>query len=183
MALGLLDSVLKNMNFRRWKDKFYLAFYDMDTALGKDNAGNNSEYLCFSDYWRPDSATQGGSTVLKPAISYKDWYDINVEGGYDIPSSYLFAVAKYGHCAMEKGDDELKDWYPPNVWARFRRANTLYGWDTAPTGMNNAHIGCLSSANAFIDNYYGKHLEKVPDVVFNLNYRAKYLMLDKNGAA
>jgi hypothetical protein len=56
MALGLVDSVLKNMNLKTWDGKkFYLAFYDMDTSLGKDNAGKNTDPLRFSDYWEPKS--------------------------------------------------------------------------------------------------------------------------------
>ena len=177
MALGLLDSVLKNMNFRKWKNKFYLAFYDMDTSLGKDNAGNNSDYLCFSDYWEPKTSTTGGSTVLEPAASYKDWYDKNIKGGFDIPSSYLFALAKYGYHILR--DQQLEDWYPQNLWARFRRSDTqIPGW-SLPNNANSNHIGCLKNADAFIDNYFAKHLETVPDVIFNLNYRAKYLQIQK----
>lgn len=177
MALGLLDSVLKNMNFRKWKDKFYLAFYDMDTSLGKDNAGNNSDYICFSDYWEPASKEQGGTIILEPAVSYKDWYQKDIKGGYDVPSSYLFALAKYGYHILKNA--ELKDWYPQNVWARFRRNNTnISGW-TAPASANLNHIGCLKNANLFIDNYFSKHLENVPDVIFNLNYRTKYLQVEQ----
>lgn len=177
MALGLLDSVLKNMNFRKWKNKFYLAFYDMDTSLGKDNAGNDSDYICFSDYWEPNKSTLGGSTILEPAISYKDWYDINKSGGYDVPSSYLFALTKYGYHILN--NPELKDWYPQNLWARFRRNNTnIPGWSLSNSDNAN-HIGCLKNANQFIDNYFNKHLENVPDVIFNLNYRNKYLQVEQ----
>lgn len=178
MAFGLLDSVLKNMNFRKWLDKFYLAFYDMDTCLGKDNAGNNSDYLCFSDYWAPAS-TQGVSyNELRPAISYKDWYDSRIEGGFDIPSSYLFAVAKYSSKFIE-GDNTIQYWYPQNVWARFRRKETQIQW-TSPLFANEKHVGCLTNADSFIDNFFAKHLEKVPDVLFNLNYRIKYLHVVNN---
>jgi hypothetical protein len=56
MALGLVDSVLKNMNLKTWDGKkFYLAFYDMDTSLGKDNKGLDTDPLRFSDYWEPKS--------------------------------------------------------------------------------------------------------------------------------
>ena len=56
MALGLVDSVLKNMNLKTWDgEKFYLAFYDMDTSLGKDNRGNDTDPLRFSDYWEPQA--------------------------------------------------------------------------------------------------------------------------------
>ena len=57
MALGLVDSVEKNLNIKTWSaaengtnSKCGLFFYDMDTALGKDNAGNKTSYFAFSDY-------------------------------------------------------------------------------------------------------------------------------------
>lgn len=178
MALGLLDSVLKNMNFRKWDKKFYLAFYDMDTSLGKDNAGRDSDYLCFSDYWRPAYTGGSGSfRVLQPAVSYKDWYDKSVSGGYDVPSSYLFAIAKYAYHVYQ--DSQLADWYPQNLWARFRRKDTIIPqWDIPQNGNVN-HIGCLQNADTFIDNYYAGHLHNVPDTIFNFNYRAKYMRIDQ----
>jgi hypothetical protein len=30
---------------------YYIAFYDMDTALGKDNDGKKVGYFAYSDYW------------------------------------------------------------------------------------------------------------------------------------
>ena len=176
MALGLLDSVLKNLNVKTWNNRtFYTAFYDMDTSLGKDNAGNNSNYICFSDYWLPQETIYDGYTVLEQAKSYKDWFDPNVMG-FDIPSTYLFALVKYGHHILASSTQELKDWYPNNLWARMRRSsNTLNNW-IAPTGTNMNHVGCLRNADYFVNTFYGDYLSKVPDCFFNLNYRKKYLI-------
>lgn len=180
MALGLLDSVLKNLNLKKWKNKFYAAFYDMDTGLGKDNAGINSNYTCFSDYWEPKTSTLGGTTMLEPAMSYKDWFDKDIVG-FDVPMTYLFALAKYAY--QFGGTEELKDWYPNNLWARFRRSNkNIQGW-TLPAKTNENHICCLETADKFIDNFYKKHLDAVPDVFFNLDYRTKYLKVNDLGNA
>lgn len=52
MVLGMVDSVQKNMNLKTWNDKtWYPAFYDMDTCLGIDNSGKDTDYFTFSDYW------------------------------------------------------------------------------------------------------------------------------------
>jgi hypothetical protein len=97
MAFGLVDSVMKNLNLKTWNNQtFYTAFYDIDTGLKKDNAGNNTDYKAFSDFWKANSEELGGSTFLRPAISYKDWYDKNVHG-FDVPVTYLLALAKYAY--------------------------------------------------------------------------------------
>lgn len=57
MVLGLVDSVMKNLNIKTWNSKpdgtatWYPAFYDMDTCLGINNQGNPISYFAFSDYW------------------------------------------------------------------------------------------------------------------------------------
>jgi hypothetical protein len=83
------------MNLKTWNGTtFYTAFYDMDTSLGKDNAGNDTDPVAFSDYWKGEWEEEDGTTVLKQASQYRDWYDPEIPG-YDIPSHYLFALAKY----------------------------------------------------------------------------------------
>lgn len=181
MALGLLDSVMKNMNLKTWNNKtYYTAFYDMDTSLGKDNAGIDSDYTCFSDYWKPVIEGEEGAAykVLKSAVSYKDWFDPDIVG-FDVPMTYLFALCKYGYHIL--GDPELEDWYPGNLWARMRRStnDNIAGW-TLPTGGNKNHLGCLASADKFINEYYANYLNKIPDIFFNLDYRKKYLNTVKN---
>ena len=182
MAFGLVDSVMKNLNLKTWnQETFYTAFYDIDTALQKDNAGNDTNYIAFSDYWEAVEHTLGGSTFLDPAISYKDWFNKDVNG-YDIPMTYLLALAKYSYQYIED-DQTIKDWYPNNIWARFRRKSlNIPGWDK-PSNINNNHIGCLTTADSFIDGYFKNHLSKIPDVFFNLNYRKKYFVLDKNSGS
>jgi hypothetical protein len=57
MAFGLVDSVQKNLNIKTWSaadsgngSKSGLFFYDMDTCLGKTNAGGKASYFSFSDF-------------------------------------------------------------------------------------------------------------------------------------
>jgi hypothetical protein len=56
-----------------------------------------------------------------------------------------------------------------------RSIKTIPMW-TAPE--DTAHIGVLPNADSFIDNFYKNHLEKIPDIFFNSNYRKKYFILD-----
>jgi hypothetical protein len=114
MAFGLVDSVQKNLNIKTWNGRtFGLYFYDMDTALGTSNSGGDTSYFCFSDYWKTDITEyrdEEGNLVLdsngNPVYKnsgvkvYRDHYpeDKSLPSGYDIPSTYLFAISKYAAC-------------------------------------------------------------------------------------
>ena len=192
MAFGLVDSVMKNLNVKTWDatfqdgdtndeinskvGKWYVAFYDMDTSFGKDNEGKKTSYFAFSDYWK----TSGSSTLEIPTI-YRDFYpktDPNnpyvenqslKESGFDIPSSYLFAVAKYAHL-LNDGGYTLKKSIPHNIWGRWRYTATSSLGEVSGSGT-----GELRSASYFIDKYFIRNLDDIPEQLWALNYRFKYL--------
>ena len=55
MVLGLVDSVMKNLNIKTWSGKnsagttWVTAFYDMDTCLGINNSGGKISYFAFKN--------------------------------------------------------------------------------------------------------------------------------------
>ena len=166
MVFGLVDSVKKNLNIKSWaaKPKFYIAFYDMDTSFGKDNLGSYVSYFAFSDYWKQ---TVEGNT-LKDLYIYRDFYpktqnaSYNIPIGYDVPSSYLFAIAKYAQLSIldvNVNSAKMYAFSPESVYANLR----------APGN------GELRSAKYFVDNYFGKDLDAIPEALWSLNYRNKYL--------
>jgi hypothetical protein len=117
MAFGMLDSIEKNMNIKSWNSgqTFSLAFYDMDTALGLDNGGQYIEYYAFSDYFD----LLNDSTTLEQAVIYRDFFSpSSTYKGFDTPSSYLLAIAKYS--ALILGSDIIGN-FPLRFWARLRR--------------------------------------------------------------
>ena len=171
MAFGLVDSVEKNLNIKSWTNgkEFYLAFYDMDTCLGVSNSGSKISYFAFSDYWDWAASIEGGSF-----ISTKIYRDYSPKGGgtsevgadsfFDVPSSYLFAIAKYAYfvlLANSTSSEQVSSIssHPNNLWALWRRNG-----------------GCLENAKSFIDRYYKHHLSTIPEVAFNYNYRYKYFV-------
>lgn len=175
MALGLVDSVQKNMNIKTWNgNTFYTAFYDMDTSLGKDNAGNDTDPVAFSDFWKAEQANEYGEVVLKQATQYRDWYDPDIHG-YDIPSHYLFALAKYAPMVIDS--EQIYRYCPNNIWARFRRSDASPINDNGYTNFITNSLGCLRNSDYFIETYYGNYLSKVADLLFNFNYRKKYLTI------
>ena len=204
MAFGLTDSVQKNLNVKTWNaswsndyinqnnvtdvhGKWFVAFYDMDTAFGRYNNGDylDYSYFAFSDYWNANEETLTSPTIyrdFKPSSTNDE--KVKIEG-FDIPSSYLFAVAKYAAIAFDNdgttnpngsslntGNDAFQMYVPNNIWAKYRNipsseTNVLY------TGLNG--LGELRNAEYFIDNYFSKELNNIPEQLWNMNYRFKYL--------
>ena len=178
MVLGLVDSVQKNLNIKTWNASdpyptMATFFYDMDTCLGKSNSGAKTSYFAFSDYWKSnidrydasgnlipdwDTTTPVARTVNKGITNFRDTFlwDSNVTG-YDTPSSYLFAIAKYGYL-MDFVRAAFPNIFPQNIYAKWRQAT-----------------GALSSADNFINTYFASNLDGIPACLINLNYRNKYL--------
>lgn len=188
MAFGLIDSVQKNMNIKSWtgkwdnsggtgRAKFYAAFYDMDTCLGINNAGSETSYFAFSDYWQySDSSESAGAVRPGQVTIYRDYSPPAESGGdgdkltsadfYDTPSSYLFAVAKYAKLEEGVAGTEIANW-PKELWAKWR-SSTINEAD--PTQA------CLRSASYFIDNYFASNIDAVSIPMVNMNYRNKYFV-------
>ena len=184
MAFGMIDSVQKNFNIKSWTNKgleiandinsdesnigtFYAAFYDMDTGLGITNTGKRMTYFSFSDYWQSIIDDE----ELKPVKVVRDWSPSSTHNNdedvsfFDVPSSYLFAIAKYAPVIQKDGwDDEYSSFNrnPSNIWAEWRRSN-----------------GCLRNAKYFMDKYFNSHLGNVPASALNWNYRYKYFVKTK----
>lgn len=177
MAFGLVDSVQKNLNIKTWNGKtFGLYFYDMDTALGTSNSGGDTSYFCFSDYWKtniteyrdeegnPVIDSEGNTVYKNSGVNiYRDYYpeDPSLPSGYDIPSTYLFAVSKYAACfesELSSAEKNITLISPQSLWGDWRKKG-----------------GFLESADVFVNNYFKDHLSKVPNILLNLNYRNKYL--------
>lgn len=172
MAFGLVDSVEKNLNIKTFDGgkTFKMAFYDMDTCLGRDNGGNEVKYFAFSDYWSENSDHQ--ITVYPDYYPYKQSGTANdIPIGFDIPSSYLFSIAKYAKSIGLFSEDNVVT--PADLWAEWR--------GTKHNEENNIEGG-LYSAEEFVDTYFSKHLNSLNESIFNLNYRFKYLRRQYNSS-
>ena len=184
MAFGLVDSVQKNMNIKTWnadpstgKGKFYAAFYDMDTCLGINNAGRDTSYFAFSDYWDYREEEQADRVIPSGVTIYRDYSpkpdNADDSDYYDTASSYLFAVAKYARFIDLPNNDVTTMW-PKELWAKWRGSYTS---DLDPG------YGCLRNAQYFIDNYFGNNLGSVPAPLISANYRNKYLYIKENASS
>ena len=178
MALGLVDSVQKNLNIKTWNNQtWYLAFYDMDTCLGINNQGSDINYFAFSDYWHSSYTTKGDTDYPTNATIYRDFSPHSMgENGFDVPSSYLFAVAKYSKLIYNSTSDESAAYtsvYPQELYAKWR-SNTI---------NNETNEGILKNADYFVDNYFANNLGNINPTLVSYNYRSKYLSLGSNEAS
>ena len=181
MAFGLVDSVQKNLNIKSFKEDgpFYIAFYDMDISFSRDNGGSYVHPFAFSDFWGIinnenviyrdfypnfnvyEKAANSGLNIMD-----EDDYKLIPSGqGYDIPSSYLFAIGKYAKLFYQNKENTRYATNPNYLWYTFR----------------NSTNSPLSSAKNFVKNYFGKDLNKINRLFFNANYRFKYLQKTQTG--
>ena len=166
MALGLIDSILKNMNLKSWDNhKCYCAFYDMDCALGEDNSGAETvSYMAATDFWY--SKIENGY-IQEVDVDYDYWDEEAGGKGFDFTSSYLLAVIKYAKpisSIIEDLNDLSLNNYPQEFWAKLRQKG-----------------GELESADTFIEKYYKSGVHIIPEYLTSLNYKAKYLYKDEEG--
>lgn len=179
MVLGLVDSVMKNLNIKTWSGKnpagttWVTAFYDMDTCLGINNSGGKISYFAFSDYWDGKlKKTQDGVDYPDNVNIYRDFSPSTLgSNGFDVPSSYLFAVAKYARLIF-KDDEQYTVNYPQELYAKWRSNVT----------NKKTHEGILKNADYFVDNFYANNLGSINSLLVTYNYRSKYLALDDSGS-
>lgn len=160
MAFGMVDSLGKNLTLRTWNaaleqntqrtsGQFYTSFYDMDTALGLDNYGNEEiPPTIYIDYWYNEivNGYTKASKITNGSIS-------GVKG-YDMPNSRLWEVIR-----------DMINRDPGNV---VRNYQTVWS-DLRKNG------GLLSDVDTFINNYYIEHTKNIGEIMYNLDYSIKYL--------
>lgn len=178
MVLGLVDSVMKNLNIKTWNAKsdgtatWYPAFYDMDTCLGINNQGNPISYFAFSDYWHSQINKTVNDVEYPSAVKiYRDFSPHSLgENGYDVPTNYLFTVAKYAKLIFTDNTSEQAVYlsqYPQELYAKWR------------SNVENpeTHEGILKNADSFMENFFANNLASICPALVSYNYRSKYLKL------
>lgn len=182
MVLGLVDSVMKNLNIKSWNVKsdgtgtWYPAFYDMDTCLGINNQGNPISYFAFSDYWHSQILKTVNDVEYPSAVRiYRDFSPHSLgENGYDVPTNYLFTVAKYSKLIFTDNSSEQSVYlsqYPQELYAKWR-SNTI---------NSETNEGILKNADSFMSNFFANNLAAICPALVSYNYRSKYLKLANAG--
>lgn len=182
MTLGLVDSVMKNLNIKTWNTKsdgtatWYPAFYDMDTCLGINNQGNPISYFAFSDYWHSQITKTINEVEYPTAVRiYRDFSPHSLgENGYDVPTNYLFTVAKYAKLIFTDNSSDQSVYlaqYPQELYAKWR----------SNTQNPETNEGVLKNADVFMENFFSNNLAAICPALVSYNYRSKYLKLENAG--
>ena len=165
VVFGLVDSLGKNMVLRSWNvggeltssdhNKWWPCFYDMDTALGLSNTGEeNVAKTAYIDIFKNADDKDGVNSL---SISYND-----PDGGYDTYSSRLWDVLRDDRF-ISTGTYDLT--YEA-IWDLWRINSKLIGGDPK---------NGISGSKLFVDDYFSSQTEGCGELLYNYDYRVKYL--------
>lgn len=162
MLFGLVDSLGKNLNMRIWKNThlqevspiWYTCFYDMDTAMGIDNAG---------------------AEIVKPDVLDEELYN-------DPELIRKLAYGTYGNEKMYTVRDNklwgildhptFKDQYGASggVGGGIASRESLYAavWNFLRTNY-------LKSADDFMNTYFDNQTDGVGELLYNQDFDVKYV--------
>lgn len=168
LVFGLVDSVCKNMVFRTWDAiKWVLAFYDMDTAFKKDNGGSSSiKYDAHFNYFynTEDTYSDAKNSYIEGVTNFPRKEQIN-DDNWD----YVYA----GMCSVDGTT-------PNRLWkiitqcdSRLINANNYS--ETLPGYYWNLRNNYIKDPDAFIDEYFSSYVNRSGAIMYNYDYRQKYV--------
>lgn len=158
LLFGCVDSMCKNLTIRSWgTDVWYASFYDMDTAFGLNNAGQD-----IVEYW----------------AHLHRWYNI---------ASQDTNITQYTQEKNYVSSDVVKQYFA-SWWNRiWEILENLAGIDSGSTENRasleslyvNLRTNLFPNPNKFIKDYYQAYTEKTGSIMFNYDYKIKYLAISK----
>lgn len=168
IAFGLVDSLGKNMTLRSWNvggeltstnhNKWYPCFYDMDTANGLSNTGEeNVPKTAYIDTFDNAKVESGVNSLVITRNS--------PNGGYDTYSSRLWDVlrdSRFINTGVYSGNEYN------GLWDAWRNRDSL-----------------LKNSEYFLNTYFSTQTKDCGELLYNFDYKVKYLTKYSNreGAA
>lgn len=152
LVFGMVDSMCKNLTLRSWgSDIWYTAFYDMDTAFGLNNAGED-----IVEYW----------------AHLNRYYNVLADDGTTTVATENNYVSR----------DEIKQYFA-SWWNRIweilvnlpLKDSNIGSRNTIAATYVNLRENLFSDPDQFIDNYYKSYTDTTGSIIFNYDYRIKYL--------
>ncbi len=158
LIFGCVDSMCKNLTLRSWgTDVWYCCFYDMDTAFGLNNAGQD-----IVEYW----------------AHLHRWYNI---------ASQDTGITQFTQEKNYVSSDSYKQYFA-SWWNRIWEVlENLAGMDSGSTENRtsleslyvNLRTNLFPDPDKFIKDYYQSYTEKTGSIMFNYDYKIKYLAISK----
>lgn len=158
LIFGCVDSMCKNLTIRSWgTDVWYCCFYDMDTAFGLNNAGQD-----IVEYW----------------AHLHRWYNI---------ASQDTRITQFTQEKNYVSSDSYKQYFASwwnRIWEVLEN---LAGMDSGSTENRtsleslyvNLRTNLFPDPDKFIKDYYQSYTEKTGSIMSNYDYKIKYLAISK----
>lgn len=164
ILFGMVDSLGKNLTLRCWNlgqvdyEMWYPCFYDMDTSLGLDNAGGETtRSTAYIDSFKPRKSMTTGNIVGMEVVEGD-----TVGGQYAQAKSRLWDILKQPGFFYNWKNEGTSENYFETLWKLFRNTD-------------DPKFGKIIDADNFINNYFSKNLDGVGELLYNLDFREKYL--------
>lgn len=158
LLYGCVDSMCKNLTLRNWgTDVWYACFYDMDTGFGLNNAGQD-----IVEYW----------------AHLHRWYNI---------ASQDTNITQFTQQKNYVSTDQAKQYFA-SWWNRIWEVlENLSGIDSGSTENRvsleslyvNLRTNLFPDPDKFIKDHYQSYTEKTGSIMFNYDYKVKYLVISK----
>lgn len=158
LIFGCVDSMCKNLTLRNWgTNVWYCSFYDMDTAFGLNNAGQD-----IVEYW----------------AHLHRWYNVNSQDS---------GLTTFTQQKNYSSNDEVKQYYASwwnRIWEVLENLPTIDSGSTENrTSLESLYINLrtnlFKNPDQFIKDYYQAYTEQTGSIIFNYDYKIKYLSISK----
>lgn len=156
LLFGMVDSMCKNLTIRNWgTNEWYPSFYDMDTAFGLNNAGQDVvEYFAHLHRWYNIPSLGTGVTT------------------FTVEKNYV-------------SSDEIKQYFASwwnRIWEVLENLSGIDSGNTVDrtsleTTYANMRINLFPNPDDFINKYYKSYTEQTGSIMFNYDYNIKYLKI------
>ncbi len=184
-VFGMVDSLSKNLTLRSWncnlKDRvntvWYPCFYDMDTALGLTNDGE--EIVNYDDF--VDRYTNTGIIYEDNGKSALSTNGLKVDANFDSPefqNKYGGYNSKLWRILRKKSETSLSEvWSSDENGSDFFKRSQYNGdyYENIYAKLRNDEDGLLKNADKFIEDFIVQ-TENCGEIIFNQNYFTKYLV-------
>ena len=157
LLFGMVDSMAKNLTLRSWGGNiWYTSFYDMDTAFGLNNSGQDIvEYWAHLHRWYNIQAADTGITTFTLERNYTN---LNPEG-----------IKQFFASTWNRIWEVLEN-LPIRDSGGLSEART-----TLSKTYANLRLNLFPDPDEFINKYYKSYTEQTGSIMFNYDYNVKYL--------
>ena len=166
LVFGMVDSMCKNMTFRNWgSNVWYPSFYDMDTAFGLNNKGQDIvEYWAHLHRWYNTQTTDTGITTFTSEKNYAN----------DPDNPDPTRPKQYFACWWNRIWEILENLPSKDS------SGMGEGRATIESVYINLRTNLFPDPEAFIENYYKSYTDATGSIMFNYDYKIKYLKIEQS---